>query len=94
MRHWTTSFQLFKKPSYALPYESLQGFSVNRFVITIEFSINLTISTNLIFLIPDETHRWARAFRSVGCSMRDVHNLARHLSLALTQRYVETNNEV
>ena len=33
--------------------------------------------------------RWARKISSVGGSMRDVQYLARHSSLAMTQRYVE-----
>ena len=36
--------------------------------------------------------RWARNISQVGGSMRDVQSLARHSSLALTQRYVETNS--
>jgi len=37
--------------------------------------------------------RWARNISQVGGSMRDVQSLARHSSLALTQRYVETNSD-
>ena len=37
--------------------------------------------------------RWARNISLVGGSMRDVQSLARHSSLALTQRYVETNSD-
>lgn len=37
--------------------------------------------------------RWARNISQVGGSMRDVQALARHSSLALTQRYVETNSD-
>ena len=62
MRHWTTSFLLFNDVPYALPYESSQGFSVNRFVIRIEFSINLTISTILTFMF-----RKGRPFPQSNC---------------------------
>ena len=37
--------------------------------------------------------RWARNISQVGGSMRDVQALARHSSLALTQRYVEKNSD-
>jgi integrase len=37
--------------------------------------------------------RWARKVSSVGGSMRDVQALARHSSLAMTQRYVEVSEE-
>jgi integrase/recombinase XerD len=35
--------------------------------------------------------RWARSITSAGGSMRDVQALARHASLAMTQRYVEVS---
>jgi integrase len=35
--------------------------------------------------------RWARAISSVGGSLRDVQALARHSSLAMTQRYIEVS---
>lgn len=35
--------------------------------------------------------KWARNISSVGGSMRDVQQLARHSSLAMTQRYIEVN---
>ncbi len=35
--------------------------------------------------------RWARSITSAGGSMRDVQALARHSSLAMTQRYVEVS---
>jgi integrase len=35
--------------------------------------------------------RWARKISSVGGSMRDVQTLARHSSIAMTQRYVEVS---
>ena len=37
--------------------------------------------------------RWARNISQVGGSMRDVQALALHSSVALTQRYVETNSD-
>jgi integrase/recombinase XerD len=37
--------------------------------------------------------RWARKISSVGGSMRDVQALARHSSLALTQRYIEVSED-
>ena len=37
--------------------------------------------------------RWARRISSVGGSMRDVQSLARHSSLAMTQRYIEISEE-
>jgi integrase/recombinase XerD len=37
--------------------------------------------------------RWARKVSSVGGSMRDVQALARHSSLAMTQRYVEMSED-
>jgi integrase/recombinase XerD len=35
--------------------------------------------------------RWARSITSVGGSLRDVQALARHSSLAMTQRYIEVS---
>jgi integrase/recombinase XerD len=35
--------------------------------------------------------RWARKISSVGGSLRDVQALARHSSLAMTQRYIEVS---
>lgn len=35
--------------------------------------------------------KWARGISAVGGSMRDVQQLARHSSLAMTQRYVEVS---
>ena len=37
--------------------------------------------------------RWARRISSVGGSMRDVQSLARHSSLAMTQRYIDISEE-
>ena len=37
--------------------------------------------------------RWARKISSVGGSMRDVQAMARHSSLAMTQRYVEVSED-
>ena len=37
--------------------------------------------------------RWARRISSVGGSMRDVQSLARHSSLAMTQRYIEVSED-
>ena len=37
--------------------------------------------------------RWARKISSVGGSMRDVQALARHSSLAMTQRYIEVSED-
>lgn len=37
--------------------------------------------------------RWAKNISVAGGSMRDVQALARHSSLALTQRYIETDTE-
>jgi len=37
--------------------------------------------------------RWARRISSVGGSLRDVQALARHSSLAMTQRYIEVSED-
>lgn len=37
--------------------------------------------------------RWARKISSVGGSLRDVQALARHSSLAMTQRYIEVSED-
>lgn len=37
--------------------------------------------------------RWARNITSVGGSLRDVQSLARHSSLAMTQRYIEVSED-
>ena len=37
--------------------------------------------------------KWARKISSVGGSMRDVQALARHSSLAMTQRYIEVSSD-
>ena len=37
--------------------------------------------------------RWARKISSVGGSLRDVQKLARHSSLAMTQRYIEVSED-
>ena len=37
--------------------------------------------------------RWARKISSVGGSLRDVQSLARHSSLAMTQRYIEVSED-
>lgn len=37
--------------------------------------------------------RWARKISSVGGSLRDVQALARHSSLAMTQRYIELSED-
>lgn len=37
--------------------------------------------------------RWARNITSVGGSLRDVQALARHSSLAMTQRYIEVSED-
>ena len=37
--------------------------------------------------------RWARKISAAGGSMRDVQSLARHSSLAMTQRYIEVSED-
>lgn len=37
--------------------------------------------------------RWARKISTVGGSLRDVQALARHSSLAMTQRYIEVSED-
>jgi integrase/recombinase XerD len=37
--------------------------------------------------------RWARKISSVGGSLRDVQALARHSSLAMTQKYIEVSED-
>ena len=37
--------------------------------------------------------RWARKISSVGGSLRDLQTLARHSSLAMTQRYIEVSED-
>ena len=37
--------------------------------------------------------RWARKISATGGSMRDVQSLARHSSLAMTQRYIEVSED-
>jgi integrase len=37
--------------------------------------------------------RWARKISAVGGSLRDVQSLARHRSLAMTQRYIEVSED-
>ena len=37
--------------------------------------------------------RWARTISSVGGSLRDVQALARHSSIAMTQRYIEVSED-
>ncbi len=37
--------------------------------------------------------RWARKIRTVGGSIRDVQSLARHSSLAMTERHIEVSED-
>ena len=47
----------------------------------------------LAFRAPDLHHAAARRISQVGGSLRDVQELARHASLAMTQRYIEGDTE-